>query len=189
MPALEEALLFQVLDEFSKSLDDFNTFVETGTFMGDTAHMASRLFKKVYTIEIYEPLYLEACKRFSNTNVEVIFGDSIETIPSILNDTLDDAVFWLDGHNSGPGTGVGRVDFPLINECILIDNLYHAKEALILVDDVRLFGNGHSSQIDDSLLTLTIDKVLQTFTKRKIVKHCLYPSSLATNDRLAILIS
>lgn len=189
MPALEQALVMQVLSDVNRSSHFFDTFIETGTFMGDTSHMASQIFNKVHTIEIFEPLYVQACQRFQNTNVEVHLGDTTQVLPTILPNATQNVVFWLDGHNSGPGTGVGQVDFPLLQECELIDKHFVGKEALILIDDVRLFGAGHPAQIDDSLLTLTVDKVLQTFTKRTIKQHQLYPSSIATIDRLALHIA
>ena len=186
MPALEQNILHTSIKDISKSLDAFDVFIETGTLHGETSRMASHLFKKVYTIEVYEPLYQKAYTSFQNTNVEVILGDSTLQLPTLLPKIDSNIVFWLDGHNSGPGTGVGAIDFPLLEECRIIDSYFKGEEALILVDDVRLFGVGHSVGIDDSLKTITVDQVLNSFSKRSVISYHYYDSSFSLQDRLAI---
>lgn len=186
MPSLEQSLIYQALRDISRSIEDFELFIETGTLVGETSAMASTIFKQVYTIEVYEPLYCAALERFKNSNVTPMHGDSISTLPLLLDSTNKSTIFWLDGHNSGPGTGVGQIDFPLLAECTAIDNHFTGKEALILIDDVRLFGKGHSAEIDNSLKSLTVQQVLEVFKKRSISRYAHYDSELAPDDRLAI---
>lgn len=187
MPSLEQNLIYKSFKDFSKNLKDFEVFIETGTFMGDTSKTASDIFKKVYTIEVHESLYKQAIRRFENTNVLPIFGDSIIQLPILLQELNNSNIFfWLDGHNSGPGTGIGQIDFPLLSECIAIDNYFNGKECLILIDDVRLFGKGHTNEIDDSLKTITVNQVLNIFKKRTINSYRYYDSEICLNDRLML---
>ena len=121
--------------------------------------------------------------------MEVINGDSITILPDLIESISDNVVFWLDGHYSGYGTGYGKYDFPALQECEIIDKHLKSKEAFIMIDDVRLFGHGHAEQIDDSLVTITIDKILDTFSNRKVIKYFLKSSELAEVDRLLIHIA
>jgi hypothetical protein len=188
MPALEKQLIFDSLNKINKTTDDFKVFIETGTYLGETSQLASDIFNTVYTIEIYEELYNNAQNNFLNTNVHPILGDSTNILPDLLPKINENIVFWLDGHNSGPGTGVGEVDFPVLQECEIIDKNFKGDLGLILIDDVRLFGVGHRNEIDNSLTTLTIEKILNTFKEKTIIDHWLEPSNLNENDRLIIFI-
>lgn len=185
MPALESNVLVEAVKKANTD-KGYPIFIETGTLLGDTSAMVSPMVKKVYTIEIDDSLYNRAVVRFQNTNVEVIKGDSLDVLPDLLKKNKDNIIFWLDGHNSGPGTGVGKYDFPLIQECTIIDNLLESKEALIIADDIRMFGTGHDFEIDDSLKTITVESVLNVFKRLKIVNHWFADSIMASNDRLII---
>jgi hypothetical protein len=185
MPALEPSILIDAVQR-ANTPKGYPVFIETGTLLGDTSRLVSPMVKKVYTIEIDEQLYTRAAGLFEGTNVEVIKGDSIDVLPTILNKINDNVIFWLDGHNSGPGTGVGKIDFPLLEECQVIDNNLQSKRALIIADDIRMFGEGHDHEIDDSLKTITIDAVLKSFKRLKIVDHWFADSVMAKNDRLFI---
>jgi hypothetical protein len=188
MPALEKQLILDSLNKINKTTNDFKVFIETGTFLGETSQLASDIFSTVYTIEIYEELYNNAQNNFLNTNVHPILGDSTDMLPNLLSKVNENTVFWLDGHNSGPGTGVGSVDFPVLQECKIIDENFKGDLGLILIDDVRLFGVGHHNEIDDSLITLTVEKILDTFKEKTVINHWLEPSNLSENDRLIIFI-
>jgi hypothetical protein len=189
MPNLKKENIIDWMAEIDKNPNDFPVFIETGTFLGETTQMAASIFKKVYTIEVDERLYNNALFTLSQLDIGVINGDSLNVFPELLPKISDSIVFWLDGHYSGQGTGYGKYDFPALQECELIDNHLQSKEAFIMIDDVRLFGQGHAEQIDDSLVTITIDKILSSFSKRKVIRYCLKPSELADVDRLLIHIA
>jgi hypothetical protein len=67
-----------------------------------------------------------------------MLGDSATLLPGIL-DTLDHpALFWLDGHYMGEGTGRAQEDSPVKAEVAAL--LRHAVRGhLVLIDDARLF--------------------------------------------------
>ena len=189
MPSLEKNLIDTCLDKINKTYQDFPVFIESGTWMGDTTRLASSLFEKVYTIEIDVPLYNRAEALFKEvSNTSVMYGDTIDILSTILRLEPRNSLFWLDCHNSGPGTSVGKIDFPVLQECSIIDKHFTGNLGLVLIDDVRLFGVGHSVQIDDSLITLTIDKILNTFENKEIIDYWLMPSVLDPTDRLVIYI-
>lgn len=118
----------------------FDNFVETGTYLGETAAAMSRFYRKVFTVEIHDGLYEKAAARFKGSeNVEAFHGNSAKILPHILDQLDGPAVFWLDAHYSGPKTGrIGKVQTPVEEELSLIFATGSA-EHLIFIDDARLF--------------------------------------------------
>jgi len=116
------------------------TFIETGTFYGQTVNAVSRHYKSVYSIEIFQPLYDYNVAQFSErSNIKILLGDSVSILPPVIALIEGRAIFWLDGHYSGAGTGVGSKPSPLIEELQMI---MHARQNdhCILIDDRRLLG-------------------------------------------------
>jgi hypothetical protein len=121
-----------------KSDANIEYFVETGTFNGESCAWAAGYFEKVKTIEAYQPLFEAAVGRFApHSNVEVIFGSSIDALPAILSNLRAPALFWLDAHWSGEGTGGEDNECPLVSELEII--LKHRTDHILLVDDARFF--------------------------------------------------
>ena len=143
MPTLTLDKLNDVVKEFDLNSDNYSTFVETGTYVGDTVRSVQPYFEQVHTIEISKSLYdrfFREHPKYENVNVHL--GDSTEVITELLekfNETQK-CVFWLDGHYSHGCTSKGEKDVPLLGECKSIDQLYKPDEALVLIDDYRLFG-------------------------------------------------
>lgn len=132
------ALSLQVLQQI-KTLFGVTAFIESGTYLGDTAEVASRIFE-VHTVELSQQLFTQAQKRFiRNRNVHLYFGDSSEVLPKILP-TLQTKklLFWLDGHWSAGNTAKGALNTPIIQELQLIQRL-GIKDSVILIDDIRFF--------------------------------------------------
>lgn len=117
-------------------------FIETGTHTGNTTKIAAGLgFKMVYTIELAEHFYKQACDKFRYyKNVKCIFGDSQEKLKDILQDLNETAVFWLDGHWSMGDTACGEKAVPLLEELNIIKS-HHINNHIILIDDIRLMGD------------------------------------------------
>ncbi len=117
------------------------TWVETGTYMGETTALLGRYGKMVYSIEPQPTLYENAKKRFESLdNIEIIHGISEEIFPSLLPKLEGDVNFWLDGHASGEDAFDGPQDTPIVDELkIISQNLHLYGKVSILIDDMRLF--------------------------------------------------
>jgi hypothetical protein len=122
------------------------TFVETGTFLGDTVEYFKTKFGKVISIELSKELAEKAAKRFQNdSNVHIIEGDSGVVLADLVKKLHAPALFWLDGHYSSEffvkdeyiRTARSDKDTPIMKELnvLLNDSQHH----IILIDDARLF--------------------------------------------------
>lgn len=122
------------------------TFVETGTFFGDTVEYFKNSFEKVISIELAEDLAKKAQERFAgDANVAILQGDSGQILKQILPGIREPVLFWLDGHYSSEffvgeqliKTARTDKDTPIEEELntILASPLKH----VILIDDARGF--------------------------------------------------
>jgi hypothetical protein len=131
---------FRVINS-ARKITGATTFVESGTFRGDTTNRASRVFGKVYTIELGHELAVQAKNRFRNkNNVVVVEGDATVMLPQVFeNNKFDKAIVFLDGHFSDGVTACGDIPEPAIQE---LENLakYRQRISAIVIDDFRTFG-------------------------------------------------
>jgi len=153
------------------------TFFETGTYRGDTTDEMRKQFDTVLSIEIYEPLFRESEARFRDANnVKLYLGDSSRLMPEMLKEIKGRAIFWLDGHYSGLGTGKGKSECPVHDELIAIKN-FTSSNHVILIDDARLFGVDPCypaiSEIRD--LLVSINPEYNIFVEQDII-HSLPPT-------------
>lgn len=117
-----------------------STFIETGTFKGDTSAWAAERFAKVLTIEASEALHKAAEKRFQGTkNVSVFFGDSPSILRRVIPGLKEPALFWLDAHytNAPDAAGQSGGECPLLDEIAAINEDQH--DHFVMIDDARLF--------------------------------------------------
>lgn len=127
-----------VLDRHSAPGD---TWIETGTYVGDTtAHLARRA-RHVYTIEPAPHLAAAARDRFAGVpGVTVLEGLSEDLIGPTLDRCSGPLSLWLDGHHSGGITHLGPHDTAIVHELQAIeDRLDRFETVSVLVDDVRCF--------------------------------------------------
>lgn len=117
------------------------TFVESGTFRGDTVAAMLPFFRKLVSIELFEELYLAATRRFeANGNVSILNGDSGKILASVISEIEGPIIYWLDGHYSGAGTALAKdTQCPIIAELNAIIARGNSAD-VILIDDARLFG-------------------------------------------------
>jgi hypothetical protein len=119
---------------------NFDTFIETGTYYGQMVYCVRNLFRRIYSIEIFEKLATLNTRSFRKLkNINIIWGDSSIELEIIMNSNPSQSIlFWLDGHYSGIGTGRGEKITPIIAEIriILKNNPF---KYVIIIDDWRLF--------------------------------------------------
>jgi len=118
-----------------------HTLVETGTFFGDTIAGTKGFFKLIYSIEIDEAFHHRARRLFAaDRNVRLLLGDSSTVLPGILPEFDQGILFWLDAHYSGPGTGRGATETPIVAELATIRRWCKNRRCAIMIDDARAFG-------------------------------------------------
>jgi hypothetical protein len=118
-----------------------DTLVETGTFRGGTIEALRNRFARIYSIELDDALYDAARARFArNPNVTILHGDSALMLPHVLAGLREPALFWLDGHYSGPGTARAAAHETPITEEIRAVLAHPVARHVVLVDDARVFG-------------------------------------------------
>ncbi|MEQ9218810.1 MAG: hypothetical protein RLO17_12255 [Cyclobacteriaceae bacterium] len=115
---------------------DIKTLVETGTYLGNMIFAQRKNFNKIYSVELSPVFYDKAVKRFkSHNHVKILFGDSADMLPKIIQELEKPSLFWLDGHFSGGETAESNC--PVLNELEAITNSAIVHE--ILIDDARCF--------------------------------------------------
>lgn len=128
----------------------YNTFIETGTYIGDMVEAQKRKFKKIISIELSDNLAKNAQLRFKkDENIKIVQGDSGKVLVEILKTILEPAIFWLDGHYSAGITAKGEKDCPIFEE---LDAIFSAKKNnhILLIDDARFFiGQGDYPTIEE----------------------------------------
>lgn len=122
-----------------------STWVETGTFMGDTTKFLSEIAAIVYSIEPEPALYSAAVSKFSsNQSVKLINDVSENAFKNLLPKLSGSVCFWLDGHYSGANTFAGPNDTPLVEELSDISRYLSSFESTVIaIDDIRLCGKMH----------------------------------------------
>ena len=114
------------------------TFVETGTFLGDTAYWASKIFQHVLTIEFSESIYRQAIEKYSSVeSISFLFGHAREQLKEVVAGLTAPAVFWLDAHWSGGQTYGESDECPILDEIEIINRSMH--DSYVFIDDARLF--------------------------------------------------
>jgi len=121
------------------------TWIETGTFYGDTTKFLSERAFFVHSIEPQAEIFEAASRRLRHLpNVTLHQGISEEILPKILPGIHGNVCFWLDGHYSGGNTFRGPADTPLMIELEQISKSISNWDAVVIaIDDIRLCGQFH----------------------------------------------
>jgi hypothetical protein len=164
-----------------------STFIEAGTYHGDTTKLASVYFDRIHTIEIHPGLFSEAKKILSNyKNVVCHQGKSIDHLKKICNDNKGESnekiFFFLDAHLSGSDTYCDEVkteEVPLLEELKYLSSLgQKLKNSVICIDDVRLWH-------EDKWGNLSPEKINKIFTDNGIQIQETY----VKNDRYYVFLN
>lgn len=114
------------------------TFVETGSFHGDTSKFLAGSVGRVITIEIDPANAAVAVENCAATpNVTVYCGPSEDVLPLALKGVSGNVLFWLDAHYQTSMTR-GRSVCPLFTELETIFATPNINPT-ILIDDARKF--------------------------------------------------
>lgn len=143
----------QELDEVFSILQidnsQYQCFVETGTFLGATILSMINHFNKLYTIEVSKEIYDRFNKNdYDRNKLTSVLGDSAMVMGDIIPRLDGNTVFFLDGHYSSCDTGKGIKDVPLNEELTTISKNF-PYDAVIIIDDLRLFGTNHNEDWSD----------------------------------------
>jgi hypothetical protein len=190
MPALVHSFIKETYRKENYNIK-YTTFIETGTWLGDTIFEMEQHFDKLYTIEINKTFYDNLVANYKNDKITFLLGASEDKLVEILPTINENVVFFLDGHWSAGDTGKGEKDVPLYEELTAI-NEHFKKNAIIIIDDVRLFGKGPNKEFNDKELCnweeineTNLLNILENRTKQ----YYYAPSTICQNDRLVIHIS
>jgi hypothetical protein len=132
------------LEEFFK-IKNCNIFVETGTYKGHGVQWAvDNNFKRIYSVEIHEGLYLESSEKFKDNNsVRISKADTLNFLNVVVPQLKDSTFFYLDAHVSDSDSG-GNMNHPIpfIQESqIIVNKFFDLTKAIVAIDDVRLWGS------------------------------------------------
>lgn len=180
MPSLNLNFLNLLHDNFR----NYNFFIETGTYLGETIFGMEPFFENLITIELSEKYHTLTKSKYHGKKISFMLGDSSNIFQTILPSMDDTCIFFLDGHWSSGDTAKGVKDCPLVEEITHINNLYKNK-GIIIIDDVRLFGlhpgNGHNEDwgniTKETLLDILKDRLSEVYY---------LDSECAKNDRMII---
>lgn len=116
-----------------------DTFIETGTYLGDTLFSQKNNFKKLISIELSQKLFKAAVSRFKKyPHIQLYHGNSGDVLYRIMPEIKNRALLWLDGHYSGGITAKGKTECPVFRE---LDAVFSNNDSLhvVMIDDARLF--------------------------------------------------
>ena len=179
------ALTVNFLESLHTDYKSYPCFVETGTYMGETIFAMEPHFERLYTIEIKEEFYRNAKGAYRGNKIEFLLGDSSKVLCTLCPLLESPTLFFLDGHWSAGDTGRGDKDCPLYEEveAIMEGFLF---EAVMVIDDVRLFGKGPrvGNEVCD-WESIAKENILALVASR-LEKHYFLPSALHPEDRMVL---
>lgn len=120
-------------------------YVETGTCYGQSVDRALIAgFQLIKSVEMMPEFYAHCYERFkTNKAIELYLGKSTDMLPIMIKDLSYPAVFFLDAHPAGPGTGghdeIISGDEEFGQHAIICKELHHILmnrgDHLIIIDD------------------------------------------------------
>jgi len=159
--------------------DLYDVFIETGTHYGGTLSQMQDYFEEVHTIELSEKLYNITSEKYKKDNTIFHLGDSSKVLPQILPSIDKPTILFLDGHFCFGDSAQGDKDCPLYEELQSINDLLKT-DAIVVIDDFRLFGRGSWKSITEDGCT--------NIVKDRLIKKIIKPSNESKRDRLILFL-
>ena len=126
-----------------------NTFVETGTFQGETVNLVMNSLPQctnIISIELSNVFYDRCVKQFaSNPSVSIYNANSKYDLYNIIQNIESPITFWLDSHWSGTPniTCDAETICPILEELEQIKR-HPIKTHTIMIDDIRLMNSSNN---------------------------------------------
>lgn len=138
-----------------KYITEYNidTFIETGTYLGDSLDYASKFnFESLYSIELLDEFYNKCCDRFNkNSKIFLIKNNSVDGLMSIVSKIENkNCLFWLDAHlpdfyDKKYGDNYienEKLFVPLEQELLILKQNKNLNNDVLIIDDLRIYENG-----------------------------------------------
>jgi hypothetical protein len=117
-----------------------STFVETGTFKGDSVALVRSIFSEIHTCELSSELHQAALRRFeADKAVTCHLGSAGDLLKCISQQLVGiQVLYWLDAHwCAGENTAGEESQCPLLEELEAIYPLH--PDSVVWIDDARYF--------------------------------------------------
>ena len=184
MPPLTKQYLINNIKGFKNNDNLFRKyayFVETGIWRGDTTFEMEKLFQKVFAIELNKNYLIDVKSRYNGNKIEFLEGKTEELIGPLCKKLDKRTVFFLDAHtDKNPPKWLGATNYVPIFEELKDIIMYFKEEAIIIVDDVKLFGinqRGWKDMSEENILKIV---------KPRLTNYYYGPSEKHEKDRMFI---
>ena len=127
--------------ESGLSPDDYDVFVETGSYRGFSIDYFKDIYSEIHSIELASRWHVFCKEKFANyPHIHLHHGSSVDLLPKVLEHIRKPAIVFLDAHYSGGSTEKATSD---CDSCLL-QELAHLKnrdyDDIIIIDDTSFIG-------------------------------------------------
>jgi hypothetical protein len=165
-----------------------DTFLETGTFQGDTIYSVANndICKpsKIISLELSDVFFINCKKRFENNpKVFIHRANSKYDLYDIIKDIPNKITFWLDSHWSGtPNVGCDPITIcPILEELEQIKK-HKLNTHTIMIDDIFLMNNSDNKYNGFPVNKSQILKKLYEINPNYIIRY--FDDYISSNDIL-----